>query len=1156
MFIEKLVLKNFKSFRDNEIQFDKGFNALVGPNGSGKSNLTDSVVFAFGENSLKSMRVKRTNDLIFGNSSAAEVTVLLSNGEERHEVKRMVRKSGETKYLLNGKRVKKYVLEEFLAKNRLFTHNVIKQGQVQHIVEVSSKDRRQMIDSVANISEYEAKKKEALSELQEVDDRLKSASVILSEKQGYVEELENEKRDAEKYLELKKELDVAKASLLFIDIKANGQEFEGIVGAMAESNAKLAELDAAIGNFSSQVSALNTERQKIHDEILKRSQGKQLVMQQEIDELLGSIERSKAIIGEKKGFVSLERAKFSSLELEKVKASDEVKGYNEQLKDASQELSQVEKELKKHEAELNALLKESDAFTADFHSAREFLEKSNEETLKLRERLSQVQADAGKFVEVKKLKEAELQRLKGGTALENFAKNKEELQAKLKQAARNADVVEKELNEFYGKEKRLNTELGDIEEALLSTRTKLAELNSRLKTLRESDQSRAVAYSKSLDVKGVYGTVEELCTYKDEYALAVQAALGQRANYLVVDSAKTAARVIEALKKSRAGRAAFIPLDKIREVAISSTDEKLSKSKNCLGLLLDFIEYEKSFEKAFRYVFGSTLLFPALKDGEDLVGKARFATLDGQLAEASGVMLGGSAVKRATTARDLKVLDDLREKEKVLQKSKEEVVSALYAVRDQVTIKRKERAKTELELKAVEIELASLKAREEVLMQKKSDLGAAVKQLEREVVDAEKEIERADEERAGIIRGLSDLNVRALEAKQRIDVEKDKNFGFTIREREKKISDLKIRVSEVTGGIESLKSQKNVYEKQLAMIQKQIDAISSELTEASAAVAQHEDKMKKETVSLKEKQASQKKLSSALKELYDKREEIENELQRIGTEKGRLEFDKEKIERDFNTRNVRKAVVETNLQNLKAEYAPFEAFEIPQKETLTEESKPALLAKTHELQADIESIGNVNLKALELFEVKAKELEEQRGRVDQLKTEKDSVLKLIDEIEGKKIITFMAAFNVINNNFKSLFKHVFRGNGELFLENQENPFLGGLTIKVQFDNKEVKYLELMSGGEKSLVALMFLFAIQSYNPSSVYILDEADAALDQENSRKLSQLLKQLSRESQFLVVSHNQTVFKEADSLAGIAMGEAGSVLVEVKLQEQEAVV
>ncbi|MBI4406380.1 AAA family ATPase, partial [Candidatus Micrarchaeota archaeon] len=258
-------------------------------------------------------------------------------------------------------------------------------------------------------------------------------------------------------------------------------------------------------------------------------------------------------------------------------------------------------------------------------------------------------------------------------------------------------------------------------------------------------------------------------------------------------------------------------------------------------------------------------------------------------------------------------------------------------------------------------------------------------------------------------------------------------------------------------------------------------------------------------------------------------------------------------DRDFNARNVRKAVVETNLQNLKAEYGPFENLEIPQRETLTEESKPVLIARSRELQADIESIGNVNLRALELFDVKAKELEEQRSRVDQLKTEKESVLKLIDEIEGKKILTFAAAFNVINNNFKTLFKQVFRGNGELYLENSENPFLGGLTIKVQFENKEVKYLELMSGGEKSLVALMFLFAIQSYNPASVYILDEADAALDQENSRKLSQLLKQLSRESQFLVVSHNQTVFKEADSLAGVAMGDSGSVLVEVKLQEVE---
>ncbi len=1154
MFVEQILLKNFKSFKQTQAYFDKGFNALVGPNGSGKSNLTDALLFAFGESSLKSMRVKKTPDLIFGSSNVAEVTVILSDGNsEKHEVKRLVRRDGETKYILNGKRIKKYVLEEFLAKQRLFTHNVIKQGEVQRIIEINSKDRRLMIDAVANISEYEAKKKEALSELGQVDEKLKSAATIFAEREGYVQELEQEKRDAEKYLELKKELDIAKASLLWIDIKAHSTEFESLISAMAEYSEKLSGIKRKIEEFTAQLTDKNGERQKVHEEILKRSQGKQLVLQQEMDELLAAIERSKTIIEEKKSFLTLDEGKLNSLKVEKVKSDDEIRGYGIRISELEKEVKAASEILEREQNTLNKLLKESDAFTSDFHKARLFVENANAEMLTCKEKLSAVQAETGKFEEIRKLKAAELDRLKGGTEFQDISTNKKNLKEKLKPVSQAVADIDKHVTELYSREKKLNQELQDVEETLLSIRTKVAEFDSRLKTLKETDQSRGVSFILSLKDKGVYGTVEALYTCKDEYALAVQASLGQRANYIVVDSARTAAKAIEELKKNRSGRAAFIPLDKIRVQSRAMEEEKLSKTKGCHGFLVDFVEFEKPYAKAFEYVFGSTLVFSTLKDAEPLIGKIRVATLDGQLAEASGVMLGGSAVQKLNTARERKMLEELKDKEKALQVSKDSLLNSLYSARDEITLKRKEKAKAELELKALEIEIAALTAREEALSQKKSNIVQAIKQLEEEIIHCDEEVVKADEERSQLIRNLSDLNVKALEAKQKIDLEKDKNFGFTIRERERKISDLKITLSDLSNQLSSLQSQRSVYGKQSNLLQKQLDDISEELQSAESTINEQSDAMKKSSRLLGEKQGEQRKLSSALKELYDKRDSIESDLQRIGTEKGKLEFERDKIDREVNSRNIRKAVVETMLTNLKTEFAPFEGIEIPNKDSIVGEQKPHFLASSRQLQSDIDALGGVNLKAIELYSVKFSELQEQRSRVDQLRAEKEAVLKLIDEIEGKKILTFMAAFNIVNNNFKSLFKQVFKGNGELFLENGENPFLGGLTIKVQLENKEIKYLELMSGGEKSLVALMFLFAIQSYNPASVYILDEADAALDQENSRKLTQLLKKLSVDSQFLVVSHNQTVYKEADCLAGVAMTSEGSALVEVKLNQAQ---
>ncbi|PIU81907.1 chromosome segregation protein SMC, partial [Candidatus Micrarchaeota archaeon CG06_land_8_20_14_3_00_50_6] len=227
MFVKELTLKNFKSFKSASLNFNQGFNCIVGPNGSGKSNTIDSLLFAFGENSLRSMRVKKISDLIFQSSGIAEVSLVLEDAEKgKHEIRRAVRRDGKVKYMLDGKRAKKYVVTEFLAQNALSTQNIIKQGEVQRIVEMNPRDRRTLIDVVANVSEYEQKKNEAFRELETVQERLREANAILSEREGYLKALEKEKDDAQKYISLKKQLDEFRASLLLVDIKVMSREFE------------------------------------------------------------------------------------------------------------------------------------------------------------------------------------------------------------------------------------------------------------------------------------------------------------------------------------------------------------------------------------------------------------------------------------------------------------------------------------------------------------------------------------------------------------------------------------------------------------------------------------------------------------------------------------------------------------------------------------------------------------------------------------------------------------------------------------------------------------------------------------------------------------------------------------------------------------------
>lgn len=1151
MHVSELHLRNFKSFKSVDILLPTGFAAIVGPNGSGKSNTIDSIAFVFGENSLKSMRVKKTSDLVGNWGSLAEVTAILKDDKsgERHELKRMIRKAGDTKYVFDGKRVKKYVLDEFLSKHRLVTSNIIKQGEVQRIVEMNSKDRRMLVDQVANISEYEQKKKEALNELDKVDNKLKDASTILGEREGYLKELAQEKEDAEKYTELKKKLDIAKASALYIDIKSTSHEFEKLVEVMIDIQNKLNNVNNEINNIAGKLSAKNKERQEAHDQIMARSEGRQLILQREIEELTSAIERAKAIIEEKKSFIKRSEERERELKSEKIKADDEVKGVNRLIKTAEEDLKAAEKIMLEEKEKLDAILKASDKFSSEFFQARKDLEDANNEMLTCKEKLNNLQSEVSKHHEIKKLKEEELDRLKAGNFIDYSDKLKS-AELRIKEYGAKVNELDAKIAGTFSKERKLNSDISQLETSLMEAKTKVVEITTRLKTSRDADVSRAVAaVMDKKDNKKIFGSLEELCHFEDEYSLAVQVALGGRAKYLVVDTAQTASNLITELKNGRLGRASFIPLDKIKPTILNTELDKLSKVKGALGFVQDYVEFEPTFKNAFSYAFGGTILFQSLDDAKPHIGKARIVTLDGQLAEASGLMTGGSQAAQFSLAREKQALEKWEEKQTSLQSAKDSALSDLYSLRDEINLIRKEKAENEVQLKAAQIELASIQSQQNAADAQQSNLSGAVNKLKSEIRESQTFIDSSDQMRSDFIRKLSELNIKSLELKSKIDVEKEKNLGMSIKEKERRVSDLKIQFSEYQSQLNSLTSQKNTYEKAANQLAKQLADFESDLKEAHDAINNNDKTIKDSRTALHERQEEQRKISSAMKDLYDKRDAIEKDIQALANSKGKFEFERDKLDKEINSYNVKRAVSETNLTNLKTEYAAYEFIEIPDRDALTHEQKPQFIAIVKQINDDINSLGNVNLKAIELYAIRLQEFQEQQQRVTQLAQEKESVIALINEIEGKKINTFMKTFVHINDNFKTLFSHIFNGKGELFLENNENPFEGGLTIRAQLENKDIKYLELMSGGEKSLIALMFIFAIQSFNPASVYILDEADAALDQENSRKLSKLIRQLSSDSQFIVISHNQNVFREAQTLVGVAMTEKGSQLVDVKL-------
>lgn len=1130
------------------------------------SNIVDGLMFAFGEMRLKSLRVKNTKDLIFKNANIAEVRVVLAEDdaadftvaevEERgkkrrtfpkgvHEVARLIRKDGKTKYQLDGKTVKKYVIEDFLSKHSISLHHVIKQGEVQRIVEMNSKDRRALIDFVANVSEYEDKKREAFGELATVDVRLKEAQTVFAEKEGYLRELAEDKKNAELYLKLEQDVKQFSATLLHIDVKNLEQQFESLVSSNLDYRNKVEALQVKVKSLEAGIDAAHQEKDELNQTIMQKSQGRERELQRAIDALQATIDSGKAVILDKKEHQKRVREKRKVVALDHQKAGNEVKGFEQQRKQLAQDVDVVRKTLDREHGELNALLDTSEKLSSQFFDARRRMQKYEEEMQDAKDALNALQAEMSKEEEIQKVKEQELGRLRKGL-FDDFSPRKKELLAEKKNAEAALRPFEKMLREQFEQEKALNQRLPALEDLWLDVKEKIAEAEGRLRMASDTSFSGLEAVMRLREkTEGIYGTLGELIRYHSKYSVPVGVALGNRLQYVLVDSVKTAGKAIDHLKKNNLGRVAFIPLDKIHS---PPAEEKLADKPGALGMLLDLLEFDSAYRKAVQYACANTVVFDSFEAASKHAGKARMVSMDGELFEPSGLVSGGKSKEKISAYAEQSKLADYQKKFEKIKSEKEAVVSELYSVREAMSEQRKKKAEAELQLKRVELELEHLTQSEKAVAEQQKDVHAAILALQSEVAESRKAVDHADDDRGAWVKKLSDLNVAYLDAKQLVDVEKEQHFGNRVKEKEHSVSEYKITLAKLENELRALDTQKSVYARQFAGVEKELAELKQEEDACQAAIEQSEEKITQARGELQEKALEQKSLSKELSDWIERREALEKKAMQLGNEKGKLQLALEKISSDKQDSELRRVAVETKLTDLKAQFDEYSGVLVIQNKT--EKDKGDLLLRKKESEEKLRALGQINLRALELYDQKVEELERQKIRVVQLENEKNAVLVLIEEIESKKKATFMETFHDINSAFKKLFRTIFKGDGTLFLENSDQPFEGGLTIQIQLENKEIKYLELMSGGEKSLIALLFLFAIQSKNPSSIYILDEADAALDQENSRKLALLLKQLALQTQFLVVSHNDTLYKHADCLVGVAMGPEGSKLVEVRLQ------
>ncbi|MDE1797901.1 MAG: AAA family ATPase [Candidatus Micrarchaeota archaeon] len=1129
-FISRIRFRGFKSFRSSEVQLPRGFIALAGPNGSGKSNVTDAIRFCLGEMSLKSLRAKKVAELINLNSTKAEVTLYLDGGPKEGasmEVRRAINDEAKTSYHLDGRHLTRVQVLEALRPYGLEvgTHNIVGQGQVQHIVQMSAKERRGIIDQAAGIAEFEDKKKEALSELGKVESKISDAKIVMAERGTYLAELEKERDAALASAEARTSLNRARASLVHAEYEKINSHFEELLKkqkALAEELAGLSEQQKVLGSRHRQ---LDEQRAALAAKIGKSGERESLMAQIQSTqvELAGLTARME----EKKKEAARLEAEAKEQEAQKGRMAKAIAEMDRELEKAKEAhaAAALELDMAKQKAgvmeEGAAVDREAEALQKELGALQQERAAGTARAQSLEQMLSKYSADAARA-------KSEMESLDGAGGADD--EKLDRLNGQIKSLTADLDAL-------FEKERNLNKNIPALDKKLLEEKERLAALRGSVSPAAQNAALLMVQTLKKEGAKGIYGTVSDLIVVDNEYRTAVEASAGGRLLYVVVDALDTASGIISKLKEAKAGRCTFIPLDRPMRGGADGDGGKGAAPAGSLGRLIDFVEYDRGLDSAMRYVFEDTLLVNDVAAAKKIgLGSWRMVTMDGELLERSGIITGGSLRGSLMAKSSLDRAE--REMERV-KGERDALYAQLYEVREQMQKLRRERAEAEVKARTLEAQAGGA-AERKVRMQK-------AKEEEKRALD---EAKACEGEMAALRKKLAQVSGEEKKLEERLSAARAAHEEAVKKTREKsgaaqeqyrislqKAADLESAWKAKAHEVEMVRAQAAELAALLGKGKSAAKAVELELAGMAKAQAGGQENLGKLESRLKE-------VSSTVEKFYNQMQQLQGELDELGGQEGKLKAAADAKGREAHEVEVKQAASSTRLVDLKAEWEKHAG--IP----LMDAPRATLEETVKSSEARLRELGSVNEKAPEMYEQRKKELDEVAGRVATLESERGAVMALMEEIERKKRTIFLDTFKVVNEHFQRLFSMVYPGEGALVLDDASNPLESGMQIRVrgQHDKRD-RYLNSMSGGEMTLIALMFIFALQMHKPAPFYILDEAEAALDKENARKLADFVKQMSARAQFIVVTHNDAILSAADVVLGVTKTEDGSKIVGVSL-------
>ena len=1181
MYLKRLEMQGFKSFADKTVlEFMPGITMAIGPNGSGKSNISDCIRWILGEQSMKSLRGAKTQDIIFAGTQNrkslgfAEASLIFDNTDgtlpiEYSEVTitRKIYRSGETGYYINKVPCRlKDIVELFMDTGiGRDGYSIIGQGKIDEILSNKSEDRRHIFEEAAGIVKYRTRKEETEKKLEQTKLNLLRINDILTEIEGNLEPLQQQSDKAKKYLNLKQELKNIEVGLFIYNIEKFKKSLEELTKDEDIMNSTLNQEEGKL----EKIKILKEELKDSIDEITEQIESMQNIgfeSQKEIEKLNSNINVAETKIENNKENVTRYENEIKELE-DKIKELKEEIERKESKKDNLKENKEkFEKELKEKEEELKKLTDKLSSKELEIEKIKKEVEENTDKKYDLQ---SEISMQTANLENLEKRKAQIKQEISNNILeLDRTKMVKEDISKGFYEIEANRNKVLKSIEEVNKKREQTNNKLKEYDIRIADATNEMRMKQSRCSFLEETEREKE-GYTKSVKdlllacekdeklEKGVHGVLANIISVPKEYAVAIEMCLGASLQNIVTETEQDAKKLVEYLRKNNLGRASFLPVSSVKGKKIENIK---GSQTGVVGIASDLVIYGRKYEQIILNLLGRTVVVDNMQNAINLAKENnyafRIATLEGDLINASGAITGGSIAKKTVNilgrSKEIeslkKEIKNIKAKIEKLEKEKQEYKESEEGIFEETEL-------LERQLQEIEITYATEKQRVVSIDENIEKIQKRIDSLKQEEANSEKnkkEIQEGKNQNEDKIKEITEQNEKN---QKEID-----EFSASNKDSQKYIDDLNFDITNLKISVSSF------YESEVS-IQEMTDMINKEIEVNTKNRENKKEQIEKSIVENEE----------LVKDIENTKQEIEKIKQKVENSGGTVE--KLKQERAGKSEKLTKKEEEQTqqfniIEDLKAQIVKMEVKKNKTEEDITQiinkmweeyeltpnnvenYTKPENVAltqrKVNNLRTDIKELGSVNVDSIEEY----KNLKQRydfmcEQRID-LEDSMSKLRKVIQDMLETMRKQFKEKFEIINKNFGEVFKELFGGGmAEIILTDENNILECGIDITVQPPGKKLQNMTLLSGGERAFTAIALLFAILKINPSPFCVLDEIEAALDDVNVYRYAEYLKKFAKETQFLVITHRKGTMEVADTVYGVTMEEKGiSKLLSMKLK------